>query len=890
MEENSKEEAIVKERLNNIGYFFKDNKKLLIIFILGLILIFGLYIRTRNLDLLVDSTTGKYIPADPDAFAFMRYVKYIADHGSLMDVDTMRYYPWGYNNMIEFSLLSYMIAYSYKFLHVFIPSITVELVDVTYPAFAFVLSMIFFFLFVRKILGWKVAMISTFFVTVMPGYLFRTMTGVSDKEAMALVFLFLALCLYAYSIKEEEFLKSLGFALGAGISTAIMGLIWGGVSFLLLSIGLYMLVMVILEKADKKEVYGYCVWYISFMILMLVTGRQDISGIIGGFQSLVNTFALAYSLIYILVLKNKHFNKFNEKIQNLIKIPESLLAALISFIVVILITLPLWGYKFIYNKYLEVSQMLINPIETGRWAVTVAEAHHPHLVEWISNVGWIVLLASIFGIAFLVYKNLHKLKDEKRILISGMILIGILIILFSRYSEGAKYLNGESAISEFILLIGCLLLVLPFILGLFSNREKYKESILNINNLVVLLFIWSIVTLIASRSAIRLLLMVIPVFAIFLSYILVYIFELAIKTKESWLKWSILILIFILILNPVAVFGYKGIAIKFSQQTLAQAKSLGPGYNRQWQLGMEWVRDNTPKEAVFAHWWDYGYFVQGGGERATVTDGGNARGSLNHFMGRYVLTGVNDTEALQFLKAHNVSYLLMVSDEIGKYPAFSSIGADKNWDRYSWINMFARDDQQTIEKKEGVVNIYTGGTILDEDLIYNGEYFPRGKSGIAAVSVPLMKDENSNMRIMQPIAIIINQEGKRAEIPVECVYFNEKEMKFEKEGLKGCLVFIPAINSDYKSADNLKTLMYVSEKVKEGLFTRLYLLNEKNAYFEEVYNDKQGVPLAFYPFGRIVGPMKIYKINYPSDLQENPIFYKDELPDPNVESLEGRFV
>src|SRR3990172_10160255 len=106
---------------------------------------------------------------------------------------------------------------------------------------------------------------------------------------------------------------------------------------------------------------------------------------------------------------------------------------------------------------------------------------------------------------------------------------------------------------------------------------------------------------------------------------------------------------------------------------------------------MTWVRENTERNTVFGHWWDYGYWVQSIGERATVLDGGNAISYWNHMMGRYALTGTNETEALEFLYAHNTTHFLIDSTDIGKYPAFSSIGSDENYDRRSWISPFLKD-------------------------------------------------------------------------------------------------------------------------------------------------------------------------------------------------------
>jgi len=66
--------------------------------------------------------------------------------------------------------------------------------------------------------------------------------------------------------------------------------------------------------------------------------------------------------------------------------------------------------------------------------------------------------------------------------------------------------------------------------------------------------------------------------------------------------------------------------------------------------------------------------LQSIGERATVLDGGNAIVYWNYLMGRHVLTGDNQKDALEFLYNHNTTHLLIDSSDIGKYGAYSSIG------------------------------------------------------------------------------------------------------------------------------------------------------------------------------------------------------------------------
>jgi dolichyl-diphosphooligosaccharide--protein glycosyltransferase len=39
-----------------------------------------------------------------------------------------------------------------------------------------------------------------------------------------------------------------------------------------------------------------------------------------------------------------------------------------------------------------------------------------------------------------------------------------------------------------------------------------------------------------------------------------------------------------------------------------------------WPDAMQWVKENTPKDAVIAAWWDYGYWISTLGERKTLSD------------------------------------------------------------------------------------------------------------------------------------------------------------------------------------------------------------------------------------------------------------------------------
>ena len=230
----------------------------------------------------------------------------------------------------------------------------------------------------------------------------------------------------------------------------------------------------------------------------------------------------------------------------------------------------------------------------------------------------------------------------------------------------------------------------------------------------------------------------------------------------------------------------------YKQVKSAAYYSIPSSYTQQWQKAMAWVRENTPETAVFAHWWDYGYWVQSIGNRATVTDGGNAINFWNYWTGRLVLTGDNQKDALNFLYSHNASYLLIDSSDIGKYGAFSSIGSDENYDRYSWIPTMISDEKQSQETRNGTTRIYQGGFAIDEDIIYNQDgkeiFLPSGGAAIIGIFIDTIQN-GQDISFDQP-EVIFYYQNIQYRVPLRYIYFNKQFFDF-KNGLEASVYIIP---------------------------------------------------------------------------------------------------
>ena len=865
---------IITPLVSIILFFFNKRVPALLFSIIS----FSFILRLQNLPYLIDITTNLYIPADPDAMAFMRYAKYLLEHGSIMAVDTLRYYPYGFAGTQEFSFLANFIVYLYKFLHIFIPSITIELADIIFPAITFAISMVFFFLLVRKLFNSNVALLATAFLAVVPSYLFRTLTGISDKEALATVFFYAAFYFYVLAWNSESIKKKITFGSLAGISTGLTTLIWGGGGFIFVIIGIFALIELLLNKIKKSEFYSYLSWILSSIIFLRLLFPDRFG--LGTFILSTSTF-IAILVLFIWIINYLIFDlnllKIKSKLEN--KFPEKVFSLIVSLLIIFIAIIILYDISFIYDKISLIFNVLVKAFAGSRWVRTVAENSQPYLIDWISNFGktyfWMFLIGSIV-LFYEMVKNLNK--KDKWISISVYLLF-LFGFTFSRYSPNSTF-NGVSKLSIFVyifsLITFLLFIVITYLYSFYKKRELFDE-ILKFDKLYTFVFVWFFIMIIAGRSAVRLLFILSPITAILAAYLTFKVIEEINKfLKTSYYKVIAYVVIGLFVLSILS---------GFASSSLAQASGVGPTYNQQWQYTGKWIRENTQEDAVFAHWWDYGYLVQYN-NRATISDGGNAGGyEINYFTGRHVLTGQSEQEALEYLKSRNVTHFLAVSDEIGKYPAYSSIGSDVNYDRYSWITTFGLDPKQTRETRNETIFVYSGGFPLDEDFIYNNKVYPRQAAGIGAILVPLILNNEQVVGINQPKAILVYN-GEQLELPLSCLYMNNEKYEFDNAVMNGCFRIIPTINDNL--INNIGAGLFLSPRVKKTVFANLYLLNKEGENFKLAYSDEDRVPLALYN-GRLIGPYKIWEISYPKDLKVPEYFYKRELPDERVTKVREEF-
>ncbi len=853
--ETQEAEEIIGKREADIKKIILKKKEWLQYLFLAIILWIGAYIRTRPLHNLIDQTTGKYITIELDSTLWLRYAKEIVENGVLFKIDPLRAAPIGANLSELGTFTAYFIAYLYKVLSFFSSTISIEYVANIYPVVTTIITTIFLFLLVRRLFDWRVAALSALFLNTLPSFLFRSLGGSSDHDALGMMFFIMTIYFYIAGFQSKSWKNNLLLGLIAGFLTIFGRETAGLTNFLFLIISITLLMEALFDKLTNKDYLAFLGWASPILAYIIIFGN------LGGIKTLatsITTTPLLLTILFIIVM----FISKNSTIKKLLRLKEPYESAqmiLYSLVLASIIGFIFLGANFITRIPSRILGALAN-FTSNRWVTTVAENHIAFVADWFGQMGKTYFYLFILGSILLFFKTTKTIGVlKKRIMLTAPYAIFLTLFIFSKYSSNSK-LNGDSTLSHVFFygsIIGFAIFIfvswyLVFPKGSGELRKKVKDM----DKSLIFLIFWFTLVALAATTAIRFLFEFTPITTVLASFCLVYIFDFFWLNKKQYIKWIGTLFIVLLLFAPSSY----GLISKYYTISLNQANGSGPGYHLLWQQAGKWTRENTQENAIFAHWWDYGYWVQSGFERATITDGGNFIGWWNYLVARDVLTTDDPEKALKFLYAHNANYLLAVADDIGKYPAYSLIGSDENYDRLSSITTFSLDLQNSQETRNGTMLVYRGGAALDENLVYNEVLYPAGSAGIAEFFLPL-STENGQTRILQPTAVIVYN-SQQINVPINCLYIENQKLIFEN-GLNACIAIIPILNPD--STNKFGALLYLSNKVSKSLFSRMYIGGETISGFKLVYDSEGQVPLGIYN-GGLNGPIRIWEIDYPPNI------------------------
>jgi len=206
--------------------------------------------------------------------------------------------------------------------------------------------------------------------------------------------------------------------------------------------------------------------------------------------------------------------------------------------------------------------------------------------------------------------------------------------------------------------------------NIFQNKLFFK------NDLRVFALIIGITGVYVSSAFIRL-----ELFAS-ISLIILGSIGLAVLTKELFkvkffgkknylVKISYIVIISIFFTVPLVYPAHNWVStLDYPPTILTGGTSHLPSTN-DWMVTLEWIKNNTPKDAIVGSWWDYGYWIQTLGDRTTLIDNATLSGNVIAKFAAMFLSTPDD--AFNMLNDWDVDYVvLFIAAE--KLPNESNLG------------------------------------------------------------------------------------------------------------------------------------------------------------------------------------------------------------------------
>ena len=184
-----------------------------------------------------------------------------------------------------------------------------------------------------------------------------------------------------------------------------------------------------------------------------------------------------------------------------------------------------------------------------------------------------------------------------------------------------------------------------------------------------------------------------------------------------------------------------------------------------WIDSLEWIKNNTPEDSVIAAWWDYGYWIQTMGERASIDDNSTVSTSIIQNVAKMLL-GSPDT-SWQMLQDMQADYVLIfvagqrLGVDNGDQPLYAlSGGGDES--KKQWFMRIANVPLAKYLYSDGIsgTDYFWNETLLGQMIPFTplgyvnlatnqqSQTYQPGFTGIYTKDIKLPEDGNGPLRLV----------------------------------------------------------------------------------------------------------------------------------------------
>jgi dolichyl-diphosphooligosaccharide--protein glycosyltransferase len=337
-------------------------------------------------------------------------------------------------------------------------------------------------------------------------------------------------------------------------------------------------------------------------------------------------------------------------------------------------------------------------------------------------------------------------------------------------------------------------------IGIWLIIKKLQNSSFIKNDMLVFSLILGLLGVYISSSFVRLevfaSISIIILASLGLTILIKEFFKIDSKSKKPIHKLfqisfitGIIILLVIPMVYPI---GSESWSVTNSPPTILNGGTAFPIATNDWIDALDWMKNNTPKDAVIASWWDYGYWIQTMGERASLADNSTLDTKAIQNIAKMLLS--NPDTAWQTLNEIQADYVLI-------FLAGEKLNLNVDNSLYTLRNGGDESKKQWFMKIAG----YDTKQYLHSDGISGTDYF--WNETLLGKTIPFSllgyvnpNDLNEQSKIYIPGMLAIYQKDikypSNGDGPLKLVYASSSFTEEKAGPMLG--VFIYEINKDYK--------------------------------------------------------------------------------------------
>ena len=769
----------------------------------------------------------EHIPAEHftayDAFLFKGQVETIAELGNLPTRDMHRWLPLGRDNTQLLSLYPYAIAYTHKAFAWAFPKFTRYHIQCYAPVFCFTLGLGFLFLFLTRIHGIFFATIVGVLLATIPGSIDRSAAGFGDRDAWCWMLGILSITSYLYKEQMAPGYRRWVATALSGFIVFLGGMSWEGFGFF----GL-MIVAVELHKfcttdteAHLKEYLLYILMFVPWLYLISPAYHSGY-----GFSTHVAALMLLPPLAIFALRGTRYL---------LLKYVESLRthAQKLAWGFTLFAMTAGINYFFLQTDIFETTAY---PFRESHLMKSIGELVDPDFNYWRNRYGSVFLLGSLGMIIACL-----QLWKWKGVPLAFTLSVFIITTFFREQISGVIGANACNIL--FLISLGLTILGLG-IACLEKNRAK--------NEFVTLAILaWFLLWVGLSRGGKRHDFFTGVPFAYGTAWLLwnapAYLTQklkaakiLHPEIKDKLITACLTFTFLVAILFSASLFGYAN--KKTYNATIRRNPIPGQGSMKQ---ALEWMRTTLPQTSVVASSWSYGNQLNVLGGVKTITDSDHYIPHWIHFYFRHVFCAQSKQEALEFLKTHGATHLMLTKHElIFNTSGYSMIGSNEDADRKFELGHLA-----ILPKKVGAPQRLAN--LRKTPFAYIEAIDPDAESH------PNFLTARMRNRDIARLPYIAFKDRTR--------HFYEMSGAEKPHG--GVILYYETHQPD--EHQHLNKAYHVSTKGWNSLAVRLYFLGDLPDIFVPVYPSD----------GDDTADVKIWEIHYPLDIRTDPKYLETGFPE-----------